>query len=277
MKKIAFTLSILSPLAIAAQVIDPQPGLRLQKKHIKDTSIEEKTAITGSRVTFYGLTALNNANDDLIESITASGRLGVVLFLDDEYNFKVNIAANLLNANPRKGLKKDSVDFNSLMFPETGNFGFLFSPSLKLIEKENEHSLWLEGTFAYRKTAIDSPDVSFKTFAYNLGFKYQWAYLLNNENDYLTFSLMPYGNLFNVPDEDVQKFNVVLNDPLFKDINKGAEIWSYGIKTTMQYKNFVFFFDIRRNTGTKGLADDNPLKGTKVNIGFATAFSLKKL
>ena len=87
---------------------------------------------------------------------------------------------------------------------------------------------------------------------------------------------MAYGNLFNIPNEDVNRFTTVLKDSLFKNVNKGAEIYSLGTKASFQYKNFMFYFDIRNNLNTKGLNDDSPFKGTKVNIGFITAFSLKE-
>lgn len=120
------------------------------------------------RVTFYALGSVSGSTDDVTKTITASGRLGVE-FISTE-RLKMNIGANLLNSNPTSKIKKDSVDFNSLMFPETGNFGFLFNPSLRLTNINSEqHSVWLDGTFAYRRIAIDSPDVNFKVNSVNVG------------------------------------------------------------------------------------------------------------
>lgn len=192
---------------------------------------------------------------------------------------KINIGANLLNANPSKGIKRDSIDFNSLMFPETGNFGFLFNPSYKiwplLSSEDAEHSFFIDATYSYRKVAIDSPNTSFKINTINLGLKYVWDCNKDDEEKRFIFSLLGYLNLFNVPDEDVKKFNSIMSDPLFSKVSKNAEIYSIGLKTTVQYKDFVFFADLRRNVKTKELDDDNPFKGTKFNIGFATSIRLK--
>jgi hypothetical protein len=223
------------------------------------------------KVTFYGLTALNSSTETLSDNITATGRLAAQLQLLDK--LKIGIGVNLLNANPSKGIKKDSVDFNSLMFPETGNYGFLFNPSWE-IKNTGTHGLYLDATYAYRRIAIDSPDVSFKINSVNVGLRYQWSYP-KDDDDQLVFSLMGYWNFFNIPDEDVKKFNILIKDPLFLQNNKNAEIYSIGLKTIVQYKSFLFFADLRRNLNTKNLDDDNPFKGTKFNIGFATSVKLK--
>lgn len=227
------------------------------------------------KVTFYALGSVSGSNDDVTKTITASGRLGVDFTLTR--NFNLNIGANLLNANPTSKIKKDSVDFNSLMFPETGNFGFLFNPSLKLKTlNSGEHGFWLDGTYTLRKVAIDSPDVNFKVSTANIGFKYVWNFKKDTPDNF-TFTFMPYWNLFNIPNEDVKRFNAVLNDPLFEKTNKGAAIYSWGIKTTVQYKTMIFYADLRNNRNTNELNDENPLKGTKYNIGFSTYLQLKSL
>jgi len=283
-----------------SQVIDPVLGLKKNKKtnylHAKiitikkevregmfekiDTTIKDDTTvkhdtIIEDRISIFGLTSMNTSTTDALSSLNGTGRLGVVFYPGKEKRFRINIGVNLLNANPSTGVKRDSVDFNSLMFPETGNFGYLFSPSYRLSKTGiKESSLWVEGSFAYRKVAVDSPAISFKALSYNLGIKYVWDYLLQDENR-ITFSFMPYFNLFNIPNEDVKKFKSLIKDPLFENTNHGAMIPAIGVKNSMQYKNFIFFFDIRYNMKTSDLDDENPMKGTKVNIGFVTAFSFK--
>ena len=301
MKQLLILVSfILISVLSYGQVIDPLPGIKKEKTarlfqttHLtineeikngklvkKDTTVEEsaevsQTIVKEDRFSVFGLTALNNSTNDVLSSLNGTGRLGVIIYPGSKKKFKINMGVNLLNANPSKGIKKDSVDFNSMMFPETGNFGYLFSPSLLLFESENkENSVWLESSFAYRKVAVDSPAVSFKTLSYNMGIKYQWDYIMEDENR-ITFTLMPYLNFFNIPNEDVKKFKSLINDPIFQKTNTGAMIPSIGVKNTMQYKNFLFFFDLRYNMKTNDLDDENPFKGTKVNVGFVTAFSLK--
>lgn len=269
LNKMIFLLLIILPGSfVKAQVLSP-----MQKN---ETGKDGNTNL--ERVTFYGLTSLNSANDDLAENITASGRLAVQFVVTPDKRLNINVGANLLNANPSKGIKKDSVDFNSLMFPETGNFGFLFNPSYvfsKRDVKESAHIFSLDGSFAYRKVTIDSPAVSFKINSVNLGIKYTLDYNKNTDENRFIFSLLGYWNLFNVPDEDVKRFNSIMTDSLFEKVNKGAAIHSVGLKTTVQYKSFIFFADLRRNLRTKELSDDNPFKGTKFNIGFATMIKLK--
>lgn len=226
-------------------------------------------------VTFYALGSVSGSNDDVTKTITASGRLGVEISPTEKLN--ISIGANLLNANPTSKIKKDSVDFNSLMFPESGNFGFLFNPSFKLTRKgDYQHTVWLDGTFAFRRVSVDSPDVNFKINTANVGVKYMWNFNIGDEDNFI-FTFMPYWNLFNIPNEDVKRFNAVLNDPLFEKTVKGAAIHSFGAKTTVQYKTMVFYADLRSNLKTKELNDDNPFKGTKFNIGFSTYLQLKSL
>lgn len=293
------TLILISSISFS-QVIDPVPGLKANKKsrilHTryvtikeeikenkvvkKDTTTKEDTTVkhdilTEDRISIFGLTALNNSTNDVLSSLNGTGRLGMIFYPGLKKRFKINMGVNLLNANPSKGIKRDSVDFNSLMFPETGNFGYLFSPSFRLNKNGNkENNYWIEASFAYRKVAVDSPSISFKAVSYNIGIKYEWDYVMEDDNR-ITFSLMPYFNLFNIPNEDVKKFKSLIKDPLFENTNRGAVIPSFGVKNSMQYKNFIFFFDIRYNMKTSDLDDDNPIKGTKVNVGFVTAFSLK--
>ena len=266
MRRLLLTLAMLPAFASFSQLIHPQ--LVSTKTQLVGT--------TGPRVVFYGMTSLNSSSEDLIDNISASGRLAVQIVPFENRRLSINIAANLLNTGSRTE-KKDSVDFNALMFPETGNFGFMFNPSFQLLTSAgSEHQLLLDGTYSYRKINLDSPAVGFKINSVNIGLKYVWTYVNPaDDEEIVTFTLMPYWNLFNVPDEDVKRFNNIMNDPLFMDVNKTAEIYSIGLKSTVQFKSFIFFADLRRNVKTKELDDDNPFKGTKFNIGFATSFRLK--
>lgn len=299
MKKIILPLSLLIAISAKAQTLLPsfdhigkaKSKMQVQKTTVYELSADKKLKkltetidtirvkdTLKNRVIFYGLTSLNSASSDLASSITATGRLAVLFSPAPSGIFQLNMGANLLNAKPTKGIKKDSVDFTSLMFPESGNFGFLFNPSLRLGQwwehDSSRHSLSAEGSFTYRRVSVDSPAVDFKVLTYNLGLKYQWDYKLGGGDNFI-FTGMVYWNYFNIPDEDVTKFNALLNDSLFNKVDKTAEISSFGCKLTAQYKNLVFFADLRRNRGTKNLSDDNPFKGTKFNIGFATLIPIK--
>lgn len=293
MRRVIFVLILLQNICFA-QFLAPHFGGKIgkqkpkqtQKESSKDTiastnSINKNEASKSEKcdsctIIFYGSTALNGTGDNLIDNLTATGRLAVAI--NFPFRARLNIGANLVNANPRKGIKKDSVDFNSLMFPETGNFGFLFNPSFILFNEGPKGSSFnLNGTYAFRKVMIDSPNIVFKISTVNIGLQYTWRHNSKDNKDQFIFSIMPYWNAFVIPNEDVRKFDSLVNDSLFEKNNKKAIIYSYGAKTTIQFKNFLFFADLRRNLHTVNFSDDNPLKGTKFNIGFMTFFTLKAL
>jgi len=235
------------------------------------------TVISYPLITFYASAAIG-AGTDFLSTITSTGQLNAIV--NPFGNTFVGIGANLLFANPDKGVNKDSVDFKSLMFPETGKFGVLASVSQKFhlnrkgrSDTSNEfrqHFLIPQFSFAYRRVAIDTITTGFKLLNYNFGLKYQLEGM-TKDSDRITFSVMPYYHFFNIPNEDVAHFNKYVNDSLFANINKGAAIQALGIKTTLQYNELLFFFDIRQTINTaKNMADSNPFKGTLVNIGFST-------
>jgi hypothetical protein len=197
-------------------------------------------------VTFYG-SAVVGAGTDFLSNVTSTSQLNAQVHPFN--NFSVGLGANLLYANPGNSVKKDSVDFNSLMFPETGNFGVLASVFYKIpINKHPEksggrkHYLIPQFSFAFRRVSIDSPAIGFKVLNYNFGLKYQLEF--ENKDDNLVFSIMPYFHYFNIPDEDVSNFDQFVNDKLFHQNNANAEINSWGVKTTLQYNQVQFFFDI---------------------------------
>lgn len=234
-----------------------------------------------SLVTFYGSAAIG-AGTDFLSTITSTGQLSAIV--NPFGNTFVGIGANLLFANPDKGISRDSVDFKSLMFPETGRFGVLASVSQKFhLNKKNnpdvdnefrQHFLVPQFSFAYRRVAIDTVATGFKVLNYNIGLKYQLEGI-TKDSDRITFSIMPYYHFFNIPNEDVNHFHKYVNDSLFANNNKGAAIQGLGIKTTLQYNSLLFFFDIRRNIHTTdNMIDGNPFKGTLVNVGFSTNIQL---
>jgi hypothetical protein len=252
-----------------------------RSKTISDSLDNLKNSnIDTSRFVFFGEAALGSGSN-VLSSITSSGSIN--FFGRPFGNWSFSLAANLLYANSST-IKKDSVDFTSLMFPETGHFGLLASVSydFKLKDKDSsdkgsEQTLSPIVEFAYRKVSIDSPAIGFKVLNYNFGIRYQWAYKSQNAaKDEGKVTIMPYINLLSIPMEDVKNFTTFIQsrDSLFSSVNKKAQIFSFGIKATLQYKSFVFFADYRKNLNTSGFTDSDPLKGTAFNIGFATSFKL---
>lgn len=230
-----------------------------------------------SRITFYGLASLNGV--ELGESINSTGRLSTVMYADKARRFSMAMSANLLMADITTSVAADSVDFNSLMFPESGKFGFIFTPAymhrFNNIEKENaQHQLGGYGEFAFRNVSIDSPSIGFSVMNWNFGARWTFIYRPDTSNVF-SISLNPYFNLFNIPNEDVNDFTQFVNDELFTESNTNGNIKSIGGKATFQWNTLLVFADFRYNLNTKNFNDDNPFKGSVFNIGIAPAFTLK--
>lgn len=271
----AATLMVPGNIKLAAGTIVPASGAAL----LVPTTVVTPD-VPKKRVVFYASTSLSGETSDLEKSFTASGKLAVAA--NPIADFYLGIGANLLNVNPASQ-KRDSVDFNSLMFPETGNFGVLITPSyrINLGDQSSASSFSLNPfyEFAYRKVAIDSPDLAFKVFNHTIGAGLQWHYKpdADDEKNELTVNLIPYWHLFNIPTEDVKSFTTFVNDTLFQKAafeKKSVNIGSFGIKLTAQYSNFIFFADFRRNLRARNLPDGNPFKGGAVNVGFMTSFRI---
>lgn len=232
------------------------------------------------RVAFFATTALSgDAASGIENSFSASGKL--LALVNPIKGLNIGIGANLLNVHPSK-VKKDSVDFNSLMFPETGNFGVLITPSWRFKLKgddKNRSSFIPFYEFAYRKVAVDSPQLSFKVFNHTIGCGLEWHYKpdADNEKNDVTINVSPYWHLFNIPAEDVKNFTTFVNDTLFAKAaleQKKIRVGSFGIKFTAQYSNFIFFADFRRTRHSEDLSDGDPFKGSAVNVGFLTSFKI---
>jgi hypothetical protein len=245
----------------------------------EEAGIQQETK--RQHVSFFATTALSGeASSGIENSFSASGKL--LALVNPIANFNLGIGANLLNVNPSK-VKKDSVEFNSLMFPETGNFGVLITPSyrFKLYDNEDQGTISLIPfyEFAYRKVSVDSPQLSFKVYNHTAGCGLQWHYKPDeaNEKNELTVTVSPYWHLFNIPVEDVKNFTTFVNDTLFAKAaldQKKIRVSSFGIKLTAQYSNFIFFADFRKNRHSEDLPDGDPFKGGAVNIGFLTSFRI---
>ena len=246
-------------------------------RRLKDSLNALKTKKENPIISFYGAASIA-AGTDFLSTLTSSGQLNAIV--NPFSNLYVGIGANLLFANPGSPVKRDSIDINSLMFPETGRFGALISVLNKFPlnqpwanEQARNHYLIPQFSFAYRKVLIDSPSINFKVLNYNFGLKYELD-ALTKDSANVSFTIMLYFNLFNIPDEDVNNFDKIVNDTLFTNANKHAEINAFGVKTTLQYKSFLFFFDIRHNMKTNQFSDGDPFKGTRVNVGFSTIFNI---
>ena len=205
------------------------------------------------------------------------------------------IGVNVFNLKPN-GIPVDSFDITSLLFPETGNFGFIFTPILHYFLKQNDntiHRLSAEISFSFRQNRVNDviqkdslgvntvwgPGVvNFTSINYNfMPLRYNFVYQ-PSEDSKIDFNVGVYANWFNLPDEDASNFNRFYPEkkPLFKDL-KNSSIFSLGLKLSCGINGFLVFADLRQNTGPSTLEFSNPLKGFVYNVGIAQNISIFKL
>ncbi len=252
-----------------------------------------KLRSTASSIYFYGLSTLSSS-EDLSNAYTASGRLAVKVI--PFRTLSLTLGINAINVDPKKGVDKDSLDVKALLFPETGNFGIMFNPSLilhssdpmetYLDENSNSvvyHTISAEPSFAYRNNLVNfkgndsvpSEIIAFENVNWTIGIRYTYFKRIDNEDNF-SFSLTGYKSWFNVPQEGVQNFYKVINDTVFTNTNTNGVISGWGMKAEVQYNTFILYADVRYNVNGKNFSDSNPLKGTIVNVGFATALNFVK-
>lgn len=229
-----------------------------------------------SKFSLYGNAAL--ATSDQIADLSAiTNVLGVINFSP---RFIGAIGFNIKGVQP-ESVSKDSIDLNNLMFPDAGNAGFFaalnYDIAKKWHAKDNEvnNSLNVYFDFAFKQTnfndrTFDSAGVetgstkySFSVLNYNWGVKYRWSYRpKENPKNNVDLTAQVYLNVFNIPQEDENKFNRLYADDI--DI---SYISSIGFKAVLSFRGVSIFGDFRGNMNTKELENENVLKGFVFNIG----------
>ena len=268
-------------------------GKNLKAQDLKTMSVTDDNKF----FYLYGTSAINSSQE-LIESATASqkfsGRFDLKKPVDGSgFNFftgySASIGMNVINLKPAD-VDKDSIDLISLMFPETGNFGFMGSLGATYFYNEySDHktnAISCDITFCLRQAKvsnipqydsvgnfIESQTINFSVLNFNImPFKYTWRYK-PDANFKAEISIGLYYHFFTIPKEDARDFNKLfpVNEPLF-DVNKTSVIRAIGIKIAASINDFIIFADLRNNYVRDEILvpDNNPFKGFVFNAGFAT-------
>lgn len=255
------------------------------KVDVKTDSVE--------RIYLYGAAAIATSNNTST-SFTGVQRFAakyVIASLDTANSglgfrgLEAFVGLNLINLTPN-AISVDSINFLSMMFPETGNTGVIVGPQITILNrKENKvtHSLKSEISGSLRQNKIslrvDENDTSSiqttRTCDFtvlNINFipvKYIFNYEAE-ENFKSWLSVSPYFNWLNIPNEDVENFNLLFSDPFFDGKKSNSVIPSWGVKLTGGINGLEFYIDARSNYNLNSLPDTNPFKGFVFTGGFVT-------
>jgi hypothetical protein len=237
------------------------------------TLLKDQTAI----IIISGASSLNSSEE--LKSFSGSNRF--LAFIQLTRILDVSITYNLAAVKPQS-ISRDSIDLISLMFPEAGTTGFTFGSRIKIVtgnkqkSKATTHSLSGTGEFSFKQTKfnntltdstgniVDGGTREFSALNFNFGFKYLYTYEPPDKPETpLTFGIATYMNIFNIPNEDEDNFQLIFQD----SFKKRSLITSVGAKISLQYRGYVLFGDFRQNIDTKNFKNDNIFKGFVYNIG----------
>ncbi|MBP9083693.1 MAG: hypothetical protein KBH11_11505 [Bacteroidia bacterium] len=237
------------------------------------TLLKDETAT----IIFSGASSLNSSEE--LKSFSGSNR--VLAFIQLTRILDVSITYNLAAVKPQS-IARDSIDLISLMFPEAGTTGFTFGSRIKIVtgnkqkSKATTHNLSGTGEFSFKQTKfnntltdstgnlVDGGTKEFSALNFNFGFKYLYTYEPPNQPETpLTFGIATYMNIFNIPNEDEESFQLIFQD----SFKKRSLITSVGAKISLQYRGYVLFGDFRQNIDTKNFKNENRFKGFVYNIG----------
>ncbi|HPE97328.1 MAG TPA: hypothetical protein PKX04_05170, partial [Chitinophagales bacterium] len=243
------------------------------------------------RFFLYGSAAINTT-EDLQTSLSASQQFAAlfrVLPFQPKENknsgngLDVIISMNALHLRPT-GVAADSIDLESMLFPQTGNAGFIVGPRYQYFGKNNGavyHSLSGSAAFALRQarvTGVEVTDTSgvltsrdIKVDVINLNIMpVEWTFAYSREDLKCSFSAGLYYHWFNIPNEDAASFNLLMDEDVFRESGRNSFINALGMRFRGEINSFEFFTDIRYNSTGRTFSNDNPYKGFVYNAGFST-------
>jgi len=276
---ILISLNAQSQSLMKAENIDEDAKFFFYGSSSVNTTEELTTSISGSQSFSFG-TIIKKINSKKDTSNCGFGWLRGV---------KIDLAANLLNLRPT-GIPKDSIDVVSLMFPETGNSGFMINLSWVFYNQgsnPDNYRIGIEGSMALRQTKVNSTiydtagtelgseSINFSALNYTVMPYFSYFYKKDDFEAFISIGI-PFG-FMNIPNEDVAEFTKLFpyDENMFKDKNKSS-IPSVGARFTAGVNNFMFFIDLRDTYQTKNLNDNNPFKGFVYNFGFASKLTIFK-
>lgn len=289
MKKLLLSfLCLLFLQQVKSQFLESSLAISSQlKRTIGEGVVDEKS----KRFFMFGQSTINSTAD-LINQLQGSQKLNFTAVLKQQKEGKglgntgidLSMSFNILNLKPN-GISRDSFDLTSLMFPETGNAGFMIAPSWNWSILPNEsggHRWATEASFSLRQNSVDNllpandslssklEDIRFAVLNFNF-MPIKYSFLYESEEDFkFTLNMGIYWNFFNIPNEDASMFNKLFPEdaPMFPGNNQ-SNVKSVGFKCAAGINGLLFFTDIRYNYSTKGFNDENPFKGTVFNFGIA--------
>ncbi|NOT38756.1 MAG: hypothetical protein HOP11_15385 [Saprospiraceae bacterium] len=291
MKKLLMYLGILSitiNLSFSQSLSTLPLGLDLNSTGDAFSTDKEK------RFYFQGLTSANST-ESIIEDLQGSQKFNFSYRLMNSKNsgklfngvgLDVSLGANLLNINPKVS-SRDSFDLYSLMFPETGNYGVIFNPSITYYSKiigNVAHRISGEFSYSFRGNRLDKlsltdtfdNDIFFNITNINIiPFRYNFYYQ-PEKNLKVNFSIAAYWNFFNIPNDETDDFNKIFakENPFFLKA-KRSNINSYGFKLSCGINGFLLFADIRQNYGLDiNINESHKVKGFVYNVGVAQNINL---
>ena len=288
MSRILLTIIFISLYKLGISQIPCSNAFELDRKKITWDTIQPT-----KRIYLYGGAAIATSNNTSstfsgVQRFAAKYVFRPISELDSNktvLGFDAFISMNLINITPN-AISQDSLNFLSMMFPETGNTGFILGPQITWGhggQNGVSHLFKSELSFSLRQNKIsmnvDENDTSsiqttktcdFTVLNYNVvPIKYIFEYE-PEEKFKAWLSISPYVNILNIPNEDVENFNLLFSEPIFKTGRKNSKIPSAGVKFTGGINGLEFYIDLRNNFNLGLVPDNNPFKGFVFTGGFTT-------
>lgn len=230
----------------------------------------------------FGVFGVSSLNKEELEKFNASGKFSC--FVRPLINARSNVTVYLsFNKN---ATNNDSLLASTLIFPEVGNNSFLGTVEYAIqVDHSNNYNKrhFLVPFFEFSNKNIKvSQDTAegktvnyhFSTLNYTLGCKYLFRFSkkVEDKTHDVNFGFAPYLSYLNIPNQDTADYRILLKSKTISD-----NLWSAGVKVSIQYNFFSVFADFRHVLGSSEKIPVRELRGFNSNIGIilhADLFSL---
>ncbi len=262
---------------------------------VDDKNKEAYDLESPNRIHFFASSAI--ATSESADNFATNGSFQMLAAFHPKLLF--GAAYNPIGIQP-ESISKDSISINNLQFPEAGSAGFMASISWRpFIFKDNssmfdffrlsptaefslrnvkfnlattKSSTLSDSTILIENTIDES---KFTVINYNLGLRFEYFHInRSDQSKVMMIGLMPYLNIFNIPNEDAQTFYSTLKTNNTEP--NGSQIYSAGAKITLGYKNVIFFADLRQNMKSELNVSGTDLEGFAFNIGTSIVFKIRE-
>jgi len=222
--------------------------------------------------TFYGI---GNLSSETLEKLNGGGKMAFLFKTHDPKPFMPKSYFVSFNKN---ATNNDSLLPSTLIFPEVGNHSFLITAFWNLKAKKEdifgnnmERQRMFFCDFAMKTIQVNSDDPNvkeqermFNTLHYTAGFKYSYNLLRKvDEKEYeCSFNTSIFLSYTNIPDEDIENFNVIT-----KQSTSNSHFVTAGIKFSLGLNGFQIFADLRHTLTKTSSLPLKDLRGFNSNIG----------